>query len=224
MIRDALRLIGALTDLLIPAKEMPRAYAATGRMESDGPDAADVLVSAEERDEVLAPWYSDGGPTEWLGDKNFAGTAASLAGGESFPHVGRVSSFGNTACQGGQELAPRLPVTPINPAGAAAQSGVGGTKTAPGVPSPPVAADAPGRCHPPGADQGQPAELVHLVTDGVTGIHSGDGDTSDLLYAAANQLANLRDVYSCDSIQHRYLGELIPDLRDRAAQFEAIGD
>jgi hypothetical protein len=132
-----------------------------GRMECDGPDAADV------------PFYTDGGPTEWLD--------------------------------------PFIPKTPAPPAG----------EQPPGVGSSPTGAGAAA----PILDE-RPRPL-HYVTDGKRGIHSGNGTTSDLFYAAANQLAHLRERYLSgqpDALQHQYLGELIPELRDRAAQYEAIQD
>lgn len=53
---------------------------------------------------------------------------------------------------------------------------------------------------------------------------SSDHGTSDLLTAAANQLANHSAGHLCSPHTRAYLDELIPELRDRAAQFAAIGD
>lgn len=53
-----------------------------------------------------------------------------------------------------------------------------------------------------------------------TGEAPAERATSALLYAAANQLEKAR--HATGSIGYLYLGELIPELRERAAMFEKI--
>lgn len=55
-----------------------------------------------------------------------------------------------------------------------------------------------------------------------TGAAAPYQPTSELLFAAANQLDKARGHHG--SIGYLYLAELIPELRDRAAQFDAAGD
>lgn len=88
------------------------------------------------------------------------------------------------------------------------------------------ASTAPAAGHPSSA--GPPAagdDPAGLLPPDPAGSPPHDHDTSDLLIAAANQLNEMWHWahFSSPAIA-AYLDELIPELRDRAAQFAAIGD
>ena len=74
----------------------------------------------------------------------------------------------------------------------------------------------------PASPAGKPTGAGQTPPSGTGEARAYDRATSVLLHAAANQLEKARG--TTGSIGYLYLGELIHELRDRAAMFEAIED